>query len=300
MRPTTTTIGPLLAAFSVIALLAGPADAAKRTTRAKKAANPQVVVVTSLGSFTLELLPAEAPKTVQNFLGLALGTKVFVEQGSKKRAKRPFYDGLTFHRVVKGAFVQGGCPKGDGTGRPGFVFDDEINAEALGLHKSPVLDAQGAPDARLQIADEDDFYKKVVDPLLKAMGIDDERAFRAHEQKIDRRIRHMMLKEAYENLGYRYTKAHPTRPILRGVVAMANSGPNSNGSQFFIATRALPMLDGKHTPFAMVVEGMKVVDALTAVTATTAQRPDTPPKIVSIALEPTKKKAGRKKRKTKR
>ena len=103
----------------------------------------------------------------------------------------------------------------------------------------------------------------------------------------------MTLKEAYENLGYRYNAAYKTRPITRGVVAMANSGPNTNGSQFFIATRALPALDGKHTPFAIVVVGMDVVDKLAALETSPDERPKVVPKILSVTRAKKAKKAKR-------
>ena len=108
----------------------------------------------------------DAPKTVDNFSTLA-------EKG--------FYDGLTFHRIIKDFMIQGGCPEGTGTGGPGYTFEDEFNQ-----HK-----------------------------------------------------------------------------VIRGALAMANAGPNTNGSQFFIVTiDAAPWLDGKHTVFGRVTSGMEVVDAL--------------------------------------
>src|ERR687891_2834778 len=92
-----------------------------------------------------------------------------------------FYDGLTFHRVIKDFMIQGGCPEGTGTGGPGYTFEDEINP-----HK-----------------------------------------------------------------------------VVRGALAMANAGPNTNGSPFFIVTtEAAPWLDGKHTVFGQVTEGMDAVDAI--------------------------------------
>lgn len=273
-----------ICAFAVWTLLSplGSPVVAKTKTPPKAETNPHVAVKTTHGTFTIALLPEEAPKTVANFLGLATGQKVFVDYATNKRTKRPFYDGLTFHRVIAGAMIQGGCPAGDGTGRPGYVFEDEINARALGLDRAPVLDARGVPHASLQIADEDDFYKKVVDPLLRVLGVRDSDDFRRREGEIDARIRRMTLKEALENQGYRYTQKHTTRPILRGVVAMANSGPSTNGSQFFIATRPLPMLDGKHTPFGHVVAGMKVVETIARSAVDGAKKSGKPVRIISI------------------
>ena len=119
---------------------------------------------TDRGPVRVELYPDKAPLTVANFVNLA---------------KRGFYDGLNFHRVIKDFMVQGGCPQGTGTGGPGYKFEDEANNG----------------------------------------------------------VRHE-----------------------RGVLSMANAGPNTNGSQFFITHVATPWLDGKHTVFGKVVDGMDVVD----------------------------------------
>ena len=121
---------------------------------------------TDRGLIRVELAADKAPLTVANFVNLA---------------KRGFYDGLKFHRVIDDFMVQGGCPQGTGTGGPGYKFEDEANN---GLR---------------------------------------------HE---------------------------------RGVLSMANAGPNTNGSQFFITHVATPWLDGKHTVFGKVVEGLDVVDAV--------------------------------------
>jgi cyclophilin family peptidyl-prolyl cis-trans isomerase len=145
-------------------------------------------IQTSKGAIVVELFDEDAPRTVANFRRLA-------EQG--------FYDGLTFHRVIKDFMIQGGCPEGTGSGGPGYTFDDEINS-----HK-----------------------------------------------------------------------------VVRGVLAMANAGPNSNGSQFFVVTaEACPWLDGKHTVFAAVTDGMDVVDKLEAVPTGSGDRPVEPIGIASIEL----------------
>ena len=119
---------------------------------------------TDRGPIKVELKPEQAPLTVANFVNLA---------------RRGFYDGLNFHRVIDDFMVQGGCPQGTGTGGPGYKFEDEARN---GL---------------------------------------------THE---------------------------------RGVLSMANAGPNTNGSQFFITHVATPWLDGKHTVFGKVVEGLEAVD----------------------------------------
>ncbi len=143
---------------------------------------------TSEGAIAFELFDEEAPKTVENF---------------RKLASEGFYDGLTFHRVIKDFMIQGGCPQGTGTGGPGYTFEDEINS-----HK-----------------------------------------------------------------------------VVRGALAMANAGPNTNGSQFFIVTTgAAPWLDGKHTVFGQVSEGMDVVDKIEGGATDGSDRPLEPVGIATIAL----------------
>ncbi|MEB1530859.1 peptidylprolyl isomerase [Xanthomonas sp. WHRI 7945] len=121
---------------------------------------------TARGPITIELYPDKAPLTVANFVNLA---------------KRGFYDGLSFHRVIADFMIQGGCPEGSGRGGPGYRFEDEI----------------------------------------------------------DNGVRHE-----------------------RGVLSMANAGPSTNGSQFFITHTATPWLDGKHTVFGKVTQGLDVVDSV--------------------------------------
>ena len=87
------------------------------------------VFETTLGEITCRLYPDKTPKTVENFTGLAKGTKEFVERKTRQRTRRPFYDGLTFHRVIPNFMIQGGCPLGSGTGGPGFQFEDEFSKE---------------------------------------------------------------------------------------------------------------------------------------------------------------------------
>jgi cyclophilin family peptidyl-prolyl cis-trans isomerase len=144
---------------------------------------------TSEGDVELELFPDDAPNTVANFT---------------KLAGEGFYDGIAFHRVIPDFMIQGGCPRGDGTGGPGYEFEDEFNQ-----HK-----------------------------------------------------------------------------VVRGALAMANAGPNTNGSQFFIVTaEATPWLDGKHTVFGQVVTGQDVVDRISFVERDPRDRPLEPILIESIELD---------------
>jgi len=145
-------------------------------------------MTTSEGDITIELFDADAPKTVENF---------------KKLARDGFYDGLGFHRIIGDFMIQGGCPRGDGTGGPGYTFEDEFNA-----HK-----------------------------------------------------------------------------IVRGALAMANAGPNTNGSQFFLVTAdACPWLDGKHTVFGQVTDGMDVVVAIEGAQTDGRDRPVEPIGIVTLTI----------------
>lgn len=86
------------------------------------------VMETSQGKITLELFEKEAPKTVANFIGLAEGTKEWTDPKTRQKVKRPLYDGVIFHRVIPGFMIQGGDPLGNGTGGPGYQFEDEFSA----------------------------------------------------------------------------------------------------------------------------------------------------------------------------
>jgi peptidyl-prolyl cis-trans isomerase A (cyclophilin A) len=84
---------------------------------------------TTAGDIRIELFPNHAPKTVANFVGLATGSKEWTDPKTGEKVTRPLYDGTIFHRVIPGFMIQGGDPLGNGTGGPGFTFDDEIHPE---------------------------------------------------------------------------------------------------------------------------------------------------------------------------
>ena len=130
------------------------------------------VFETNLGTFEAELYAKECPETVWNFINLAEGRQETDKDGN-------FYDGLIFHRVIKGFMIQGGCPSGTGTGGPGYRFNDEFDSS----------------------------------------------------------LRH----------------------TSEGILSMANAGPGTNGSQFFVTLGPTPHLDDNHSVFGKVTEGIEVV-----------------------------------------
>jgi len=83
--------------------------------------------VTSEGNFTVRLFDQEVPKTVENFVGLAEGTKQWTDPKTNQKVTRPYYDGVIFHRVIDGFMVQSGDPLGQGIGGPGYTFSDEFH-----------------------------------------------------------------------------------------------------------------------------------------------------------------------------
>jgi cyclophilin family peptidyl-prolyl cis-trans isomerase len=190
-------------------------------------ADPIVLIKTTWGDVKVELFEADAPKTVANFIDLAEARKP--SKGVDGRfQKRNFYDGLVFHRVLKDFMIQGGCPSGTGTGDPGYKFEDEINADSLGLNKLTLRQSPQAIGPRRPLPEQYDWT----------------------------------VKRWYESQGYRYITTGKSHKAERGIIAMANSGPNSNGSQFFINQVDTPWLDGKHTVFGKVIDGMDVVDKI--------------------------------------
>jgi len=168
-------------------------------------AGTYAIFETSVGNIVIKLLDKEAPKTVENFVGLAEGSKEFTNEKTGKKEKRPFYDGLIFHRVIPDFMIQGGCPQGSGMGGPGYKFADEF---------------------------------------------------------------HPSLKHA--------------KP---GKLSMANSGPNTNGSQFFITVAPTPWLDNRHTIFGEVIEGQEVANKISTLPRDRSDRPNTPVTIHHVKIE---------------
>ena len=94
--------------------------------------------VTTEGSFTIRLFDQEAPRTVENFIGLAEGTRTWTDPRTNQSVTRPYYDGVVFHRVISGFMIQGGDPLGEGIGGPGYTFADEFHPK-LRHNKAGVL-----------------------------------------------------------------------------------------------------------------------------------------------------------------
>jgi cyclophilin family peptidyl-prolyl cis-trans isomerase len=243
--------------------------------------NPLVIFQTTRGDFVAELFPSEAPQTVANFMALAAGSKAFVDTRSGNEVMRPFYDGLVFHRVINNFLIQGGSPDGTATGSPGFSIPDEINAVSLGLDLMPVLDPQGYPNPILGIRNQEDFQQRVLLPLYRALGIDNQAAIEARIAQVDERLRAMSVKDLYELQGYRYMQSSLSRAPLRGMLVMAGGGSEGNGSQFFVTLSDAPWLTGRHTVFGRIRAGMEVVDTIGRIPVGADNRPLDP---VSILL----------------
>lgn len=220
--------------------------------------NPIAHIHTTMGDIYIELFPAAAPRTVQNFMELA---------------RTGFYENTIFHRVIDGFMIQGGDPTGTGTGGPGYSFADEINARALGLDKEKVVQGGYLPHPSLGVNSQEEFQQLVVLPLIFALGISSQEELDARREEVERTLFSMSLKDAYVNLGYEYSENLPSRPLVKGALAMANSGPATNGSQFFITLDGTPWLTGKHTVFGQVLFGMDVVEAIGKVRVDMSNRP---------------------------
>lgn len=221
-------------------------------TSAKLPDKPAIyaVISTTVGDLVVELFDKEAPKTVQNFIDLAQGQKEF--QTEKGKEKRPFYDGLKFHRVIENFMAQGGCPRGDGTGGPGYQFEDEINGKSLGL------------DA-IKIKEAPQYQSQLQRAVLSSFQISSRQEFEAKRSEVEKAYEEALelpVLEILHRVGYRYNEVVQSKKAVRGSLAMANAGPNTNGSQFFINQVDTPHLDGLHTVFGFLVGGYDVLDRI--------------------------------------
>lgn len=210
------------------------------------------IMQTTKGNLVLRLFYKDAPKTVQNYIDLAQGQKEFFTEKGKET--RPFYDGLKFHRVIEGFMAQGGCPRGDGTGGPGYKFEDEINAKSLGLDK---LKIKNYPALQSQ-------YQRMI---FETLGIQSKEQFDERRSEIEEAYekgQDLSLMEVLHRVGYRYNEKVSSHKAVKGSFAMANAGPNTNGSQFFINQVDTPHLDGLHTVFGELVSGEDVLNEIIA------------------------------------
>ena len=248
-----------------------------------KSDNPVYVMKTSLGDIHIELFKDAAPETVANFIGLAEGSKEFTDSKTGKKTTRPFYENLIFHRVIKNFMIQGGCPLGTGTGGPGYKFADEINAVSLGLDKLKAMDPAKGPHSYLMINSEAMYHQYIFSPLLNSMNITSQEELDKKKPEVEKKLFSLTLQDVYEHMGYVYSEKSPSHHLKRGCLAMANSGPNTNGSQFFLNLVDTDWLTGKHTVFGEVVKGMDVVDKIGGVEVDKASKPLKDIKIISIS-----------------
>jgi peptidyl-prolyl cis-trans isomerase A (cyclophilin A) len=244
--------------------------------------NPVCIIQTNMGNIELELFQNGAPNTVANFIGLAEGTKEYVDEKTGKKVKKPFYDGLIFHRVIKDFMLQGGCPQGTGSSGPGYSFADEINAIALGLDKLKAIDPKKGPHPFLMIRRQEDYQRTLISPLFRSLGITSQEELDKRKNEVESSLKSLTLKVAYENMGYSYSEKGSPHPPVRGSLAMANSGPDTNGSQFFINLKDTDWLTGKHTVFGKVIKGMDIVDKIGAVKVNAGSRPIEDVTIITI------------------
>lgn len=217
---------------------------------------------TSKGNIMLELFEAKTPLTVSNFVGLAQGTKEWKDPKTGEMVKRPFYKNLTFHRVIENFMIQGGCPLGNGMGGPGYQFEDECfeKIEISGIVSNdemasaiwadifaPYIRQHQGPNGPSEFLNKK--YQEVMDAKdFKPLYSEDIELY-IKESELDSRP---------------YSRGDLIHEVEYGNLCMANSGPNSNGSQFFIVSKkeGTPWLNGKHTVFGRVISGMDVVNAI--------------------------------------
>ena len=254
----------MAAVLLALVATAARADADSARQAMEDPGNPLFLLSTSRGEIYIEMLPREAPANTARVMALARGEVEITDPDNGFSFSPEYYDGQRFHRVLPGFVIQAASPAYHPLGAPGEALADEINADALGLAAEPVLMPDAGVNPLLDISDEDAFAAEVLAPLYAAMNIDDATELVARQDDVYARLQALTVKSLYEMQGYRYVDRFPTRPISRGIVALANRGPNSNGAEFFIALDDLPTLDGRYTVIGRVVEGMTVADEIGA------------------------------------
>jgi peptidyl-prolyl cis-trans isomerase A (cyclophilin A) len=240
---------------------------------------------TSKGDILVQLEHEKTPGTVGNFVALANGNL----ENTVKPQGTPYYDGLKFHRVIPDFMVQGGDPQGTGAGGPGYQFKDEINANSLGLEKIKVFDEAKGLHEYLKVYPQQQIQQMLVQPIFKKLGITSQEELDAKQKELqaelEKSTKTLTIKELYQGIGYQYDEKLTSFPMKKGYLAMANAGPNTNGSQFYINLKDNHYLDGKHTVFGKVIEGMDVVDKIAKVEKDARDKPLEPVKIISIKLK---------------
>lgn len=225
-------------------------------------ANPLIQLETARGDIFIELLPAEAPTNVARILALVRGELEIEDPVNGFSFQPRYYDGMRFYRVVPGFVIQTGAAVNHALGAPGEPLADEINADALGLDEEPIMFADGSFNELLGVANREAFETQVLAPLYAELNIGSAEVLENRQYQVLDRLQSLSVKELYQLQGYRYRTDIQTRPILRGTVALANRGPNSNSGEFFIALDDQPTLTGRYTVIGRVVEGMEVADAI--------------------------------------
>lgn len=251
---------PLLFALAVIAHLGSHADYSSARLAMEDSSNPLMLVSTSAGPIYIEMLPAEAPENVARFIEFTVGEVPLTETDSTLTASSRYYNGSQFHRVIPNFIIQAGSPEHNAHGRPRDYLADEINASALGLDRLPVILQAGEVNPILNTDSQQEFASRVLEPLYRQLGIDSPEQLETEESAIIDALQSLTVMRLYEYEGYRYQNRYPTRAITRGIVALANDGPNRNGPEFFISLSDAPWLDGRYTVIGRVVEGMETAD----------------------------------------
>ncbi len=273
-KPTAiTSIGPALSrrlprlwllSFTLLSSIAR-ADVNSAMAAMENPANPLFMLSTSRGSIYIEMLPDEAPENTAHLMALAQGEIELTDEANGFTFQPRYYDGMRFHRVIPGFVIQTGSPAYHSLGAPEQLLDNEINAEALGLDQEPLLNSDGSVNARLNLGNQEDFAAAVLAPLYEDMGIESVAQLESRQFAVMDRLQSLTVQQVYELQGYRFDDSLRSRPITRGIVALANRGPGTNGTEFFIALADLPSLTGKYTVVGRVVEGLEVVDQIGSV-----------------------------------
>lgn len=216
--------------------------------------NPLLELSSSEGDVYLELFPDAAPASVRRVLELVTGELMPSAAGA-------YYNGLTFHRVVAGHFLHVGAAERADRMRPAPIAD-EINGRGLGLEQQRLLDTTGKPHAWLNIADEQDFQRRVLTPLYRNMNINDPAQLEAQQERVLQRLRDMNLMQLYELAGYRYNGGLPSRRPLTGSVMMANRGPGTNDGELLFSLVDAPWLTATHTVIGRMISGQTLMSSI--------------------------------------